>query len=205
LSKGVIYSGIDWSEAVQEPDRVFAIVHVESQDLLILDRELAGVRKRIRRPDDYPFKHVDAKPHVRREFFPVISRIPTLQAFVLTCEKTYRNRQFEGIRIAKGDFHTWHGIMALVAACPGELLTDQIMLIDLPRGEMPIVTAYRTGLRKGLKIARKPAIRDLRPRPDDRLDGAIVQVADMIAGEVRQYGGLNGPHLPALASRIHII
>ena len=85
------------------------------------------------------------------------------------------------------------------------LIKDHVLLIDLPKNEQKSVDSYRTALRKALKMSKKPPIRDMRPRPDDRQDGAIVQVADMIAGEFRKDPGLSDRYLAAIASRIHFV
>jgi hypothetical protein len=82
---------------------------------------------------------------------------------------------------------------------------DQMLYIDLPRKEGKRVQRYRTTIRQAMRRARQPAFRDMKPRPDDHVDGALIQVADMVAGEVRQESGLAGLYLPALRSRVAIV
>jgi hypothetical protein len=82
---------------------------------------------------------------------------------------------------------------------------DQILLIDLPRRERDVLEAFRTAIRKSMRQAHRAPFRSIKPHPDLRLEGGIVQVADMIAGEVREYAGIRGPFLEPLACRIKMV
>lgn len=85
MGGAVNYAGLDWSDTVVAPPLIIAIVHVQGDDVPVLERELATVRARVQRPADYVFKHVEAKPHIRAEFYPASRRIPSLYAHFLTC------------------------------------------------------------------------------------------------------------------------
>lgn len=80
-----------------------------------------------------------------------------------------------------------------------------MLLIDLPRSEKGIVDAFRTIIRKELRQAWRAGLRNVRPRPGHRPDGTIIQAADMIAGDVRQFDGLGGPYLPRPGARIRLV
>jgi hypothetical protein len=84
------------------------------------------------------------------------------------------------------------------------LVADQTLYIDLPRNELGVVRPFAKVIRHTSREYGRRSFRDIKPQPDDRLDGTIVQVADMIAGEVREQGGVNGPYLARLAARIEV-
>lgn len=93
----------------------------------------------------------------------------------------------------RGDHFVSDCIINLLSACPPEITQDQMLLNDLPRREKVIVDSFRTTIRQELRRSQRAGLRDVRPRPDHRADGTIIQAADMIAGDVRQFHGLGGP------------
>ena len=97
------------------------------------------------------------------------------------------------------------GIVTLLAGCPRGVIAGQKLYIDIPRGEVAVVERYRTTLRQAMRRAKQPVFRDVKPRPPDARNGAVIQIADMIAGEVREHGGMAGPYLPSLRAQISVI
>lgn len=197
----VVHSGLDWSEDIGGPWTVIAMVSIDQDDLEDLDREFAFARRNMGRDDDFVFKHLGAKPRVHREFYSAIVRVRSFQARVYRFDRSRWQQTF--VKSAAGDPCICDGIITLAKGCPTCLVANQLLHIDLPRKpEGRIVDAFRTAIRKELRASKMVSFADVRPRPDDRRDGAIIQAADMIAGEVREIGGLGGPYLPLLGTRI---
>lgn len=200
----MMYSGLDWSGSPgldQGPILVFAIVHIEESDLPSLDQAVATARLRLGRDDRYAFKHTRVKsfPEVHREFYDSVRRVPW-RAHVYTLEKQiWRSQQGSA---ARGLDCIRDGIVALVLGCPDSVVANQILFIDLPSQEERIIQDYRTSMRQALRGARRSGFKNVRPCPDHRQHGALIQVADMIAGEVREHGFQSGPFLPTLGNRI---
>lgn len=201
----MIYSGLDWSMGDDGAVLVLALVFVDANDLSTLDAELNNVRREIRKDENFVFKRNGAKTNALRSFYPSLLRVPSLTTYLLRLDTASWRNPFLELRIAKGEPLVSHAICTLVTLCPDALIADHVMLIDLPPKPKATIDAYRTALRDALKISRKPPIRDMRGRPDNRSDGAIVQAADMIAGEFRRDPLLQGPNLPRISSRIHIV
>jgi hypothetical protein len=174
---------------------------VASEDLQHLDRALTVARRNMDRDESFVFKHLGAKPRVHREFYDAIAAIASFQAHVYRFDRSRWRQPY--FRSTHGDPCICDGIITIVKACPPYLVANQLLHIDLPRKpEGHIVAAYRTAIRKELRTAHLKSFADVRPRPDNRRDGAIVQVADMIAGEVREFAGPGGPYLPRFGGRI---
>jgi hypothetical protein len=195
-------SGVDWSEDVVTSRLVVAIVHVASDELAVLESELAEARRRLGRGDRYAFKHLEANDDIHTRFYAAIGRVQNLRAHVLVCDRS--SWVLQHVKTRRGDPCVCDTITALALLCPESVVADQTLYIDLPRRELPVVDAYRTAIRKSMRQADRRSFGHISPRPDDRLESGIVQAADMIAGEVREQLGLDGPYLPRLGSRIRV-
>ncbi len=201
----MIHSGLDWSGSPGKehgPWLVFAIVHVAEESLSALDVALASARSQLRVDPDFVFRHSDASHRARGAFFSVLEPLP-LKSHVHMLNKERWLAQY--VSGSSGADCICDGIITLLAGCPDEFIDRQMLYIDLPRSERRLVERYRTAIRQAMRRARKPTFRDLRPSPDGRNDRAMIQVADMIAGEVREHEGMAGPFLPALVSHIQVI
>jgi hypothetical protein len=179
------------------------MVHVDGSDLATLENELAAARRRLGQKSDYPFKHTDAKQITHRHLYRAISNVPTFTADVCAYD-----RSSWSLRHAPptcGDPCICDAFISLTLGCPRHLIEKQILYIDYPRRERDVVIAFATALRNSMKGTFQRSFRHIRPRPDDRLEGGIIQAADMIAGEIREYPSLGGPYLPHLGSRIRIV
>ena len=199
----MIYSGLDWSEDVGGPLGYIAIVHVHEADLPNLETELAAARRRLGRDSDYVFKHVGAKENVHHVFYNAITAIPSLKAHLYRYDRSNWNLQHA--KAADGDACVCDGIITLTLGCPADLVDDQILLIDLPRRERDVLQAFRTAIRQSMRQAHRAPFRSIKPHPDHRLEGGIVQAADMLAGEVREQSGIGGPFLGSLGSRVRMV
>lgn len=203
----MIYSGVDWSGSPgreQGPWLVFAIVHVGATDLPSLELALANARRNLGRDPDYAFKHSRAKSFVdvHHRFYEAIRRV-SWHAHVHMLDKAGWSGQ--RVKGSRGTDCICDGLVALVIGCPIAVVAHQVLFIDLPPTEASTVQSYRTAMRKSLKGIRRTGFKNVRPCPDHRQHGAIIQVADMIAGEVREHKGLAGPFLPELRSRVRLV
>jgi hypothetical protein len=201
----VIYSGLDWSGSpgnAHGPWLVIAISHVDEADISTLDTELAQARARLRVAPDFVFHHSDASDRTKAEFFAALQRAP-VTAHVYMLNKSAWSAQY--VTGSSGTDCILDGIIRLIASCPPHCVNEQMLYIDLQRREVEVVKRYRTTIRQALRRAKQPAFRDMKPRPDDQNDAALIQVADMVAGEVREHSGINGPYLPAHRHQITIV
>jgi hypothetical protein len=55
-----------------------------------------------------------------------------------------------------------------------------------------------------LRVNDRQSFKNVKARPDHRSDSSIIQVADMIAGEVRVNGGKLGPNLASIREKIEL-
>jgi hypothetical protein len=199
----VIYSGLDWSEDVGGPHGYMAMVHVDGCDLATLEIELMAARKRLGKKLDYAFKHTDEKAIAHHHFYRAIAKVPTFTVNVYAYSRWGWTPRHSSP--ACGDPCICDAFISLALGCPRHLIENQILYIDYPRRERDIVVAFATALRNSMKGTLQRSFRHIRPRPDDRLEGGIIQAADMIPGEIREYPDLGGPYLPDLGSRIRIV
>jgi hypothetical protein len=203
----MIYSGLDWSGSPgKEQGRwlVFAAAHIDRCDIPTLDAELAAARMRLGLPPNYVFSHNGASLRTLTEVFDMIARVPvTAHAHML--DKAAWTAQQAGK--PTGADCLCAGVVTLATRCPNYVVAKQILYIDLPGNEEGAITRYRTEIRRALTAARprRTGFSDVRPCPDHRLQGGLIQVADMIAGEVRARNGLNGPHLVRLGSATQLV
>lgn len=201
----MIYSGLDWSGS---PGRrgdsqiVFAVAHVDGQEVAALDRVLAELRSQLRVPSTFVFRHAGASQRTQDLFFTALPRMP-IRAHAYVMDSAAWASPFS--TWPDGNQQLCHGIIELVLGCPDAVVAGQILYIDLPATEESRLVSYRTTLRKALQGAWRTGFRNVRPCPDHRLQGAIVQVADMIAGEINEQSGLAGPYRIALQSRVRLV
>ena len=201
----MIYSGLDWSGSPGEahgPWLVIAVAHLDEADLSILDLELANVRAMLRLDPNFVFHHRETTDQTRKAFFGALCRVPVSAHVHMLNKRTWSSVYMAG---SSGTDCICDGIVTLLTKCPQDVVDGQMLYIDLPRREGKLVQRYRTTIRQAMRRARQPAFRDMKPRPDDHADGALIQVADMIAGEVRQHSGMAGPYLPSLRHLVEIV
>jgi hypothetical protein len=202
----VIYSGLDWSGSPgNEPhDRLltFAIVHLDGDLLPDLDAQLSEARRRLRLLSSTPFHHVGASLAAHREFYAAIARIPIL-ARVLVIDKTSWDHDY--LKRSRGNDRICDGVVDLVCACPDEVVAGQGLFVDLRRKDMAQVRQMRAAMKARLHLDGRRTFENVQPCPDHRIHGGLVQVADMIAGEVREQGGISGPYLRSLGAKVMLV
>jgi hypothetical protein len=202
----VIYSGLDWSGAPgpgQGSFLVFAVVHVDETDLPVLETELTAAAMRLAWPRTYVFKHVSAVPNTHREFYQALAHIP-FSAHIHMLDKARWWDQYGG-KGARGDVCICDGITTLLLQCPPAVTSDQTLYIDLPHKERTTIQKYREVIRSGLRGADRRTFRHIKARADNRRDGGIIQIADMLAGEVAELRGIGGPYLPGIKARVALV
>lgn len=96
-----------------------------------------------------------------------------------------------------------HGVVTLVAACPDGVVARNVLLIDPPSARF--ITNSKTPINRAFRTQHRTGYRSIRGLQDTHRDGGIIQVADMVAGEVRLCGGLTGPYLPGLGDKVVVI
>lgn len=206
----VIYTGLDWSGSPGDPKKVpganpwlaLVAVHVEESALPDLRTALAQARIELRLPEDYPFKHLASSPRTRTAFFAAMRRLPlAVHAHLID------TRDWDALYLkeSRGPDRIADGVIDLILACPDSVVAGQTLLVDLPRRELRVVRDLRTAIRMALRGARRRSFATVQPCPDHRESGAIVQVADMVAGELREHGGVAGPYLDIVRARIDLI
>ncbi|MGH2615914.1 MAG: hypothetical protein ACRDJC_11785 [Thermomicrobiales bacterium] len=203
----MIYSGLDWSGSPGRehgPQLTFAIVHIKDSDVPGMDAELAATRRRLQLAPDYVFAHHRSGTKTQREFFTGIRHIPLTGHVYMLDKAEWAARQ---IGKPAGPDCLCDGIVTLVSRCPDDVVARNVLYIDLPPEEERSIERFRTEIRRALRAARprRSGFKNVRPCPDHRLQGGIIQIADMIAGESREHGGLLGPHLPGLGSRLRLV
>jgi hypothetical protein len=179
---------------------VFAAVHFdEATRIGQLEAELLAIRQALGLPSGFVFKHDSASPRVKQHIFAALARLQ-FSGHVLCLDKQAWRAANPG---ARGDDLLQNGVVALVAACPDCVVARNVLLIDPPSARFikncktPINRAFRAQLRTGY--------RSIRGLQDTHHEGGIIQVADMVAGEVRLCGGIAGPYLPGLGDKVSLI
>lgn len=195
----VIYSGLDWSGSPDHESSVYyAMVHVDGDAIALLNAALIAAKTRLRISETSVFRHVSCSQAAHRVLYDELAKVP-FTARLLAVPPVPRNQPIRGheeIRVA---------VTRLVLDCPNAYVAQQKLFIDLERSDRKQVRDLRTRVRKELAAAGRKTFENIQPCPDHRIEGGIVQVADMLAGELREHGGICGPYLLSLQSKLHII
>jgi hypothetical protein len=205
-TRSVIYTGVDWSGDPGDPARrpgisplfVFACVSIAGEDLPFLSARLAHVRALRRLPNDHCFKHLTSKPGVRFAFFQAVALLP------IRIHSTVIDKQWWGedyLRGSDGLLRICDAIVKLISCCPDDIVARQSLLIDLDRSAAKEVRTIRANLRIALAGQKRLPFAKVRACPNHRDLGEIVQIADMVAGELRERGEWGGPYLEMITKQ----
>lgn len=196
---GVIYSGLDWSGSPgNRQPIVFAIVHVDYAEIRELDRALDVARRTLRLPDRFIFRHVSCSQQAHRAFYDAIVHLP-FSAHIYEAAPTSPGQPVDGF----GELR--RAIETIALGCPEMVVANQKLYIDLERRDLRLVRQLRTSVRQALRGVGRETFANMQPCPDHRIEGGIVQIADMLAGEYREQRGLDGPYLPRIQTRITVL
>ena len=77
--------------------------------------------------------------------------------------------------------------------------------MDLSKNETKGVRATTAVVKTALKATGVSPLPQIKPCPDHRLQGSIVQVADMLAGALSQAGDLSGSRAASLGTKITLV
>lgn len=203
----MIHTGLDWSGTpgdVQGEWVVFAAVHVAEAEAPLLEAELLAAKSRLRQPADFVFSHGGASARTVREVFDAMARSPVTAHVHMLHKPGWVSQQPANW---KGSQMLLHGIVTVVVGCPSHVVGKQKLYIDLSDDYASVIGEYRTAIRKALRGThpRRSGFSDVRPCPDHRVHGGIIQVADMLAGEVRAQAGLHGPALARVAGKVTLV
>jgi hypothetical protein len=172
-------------------------------DLSTIEAELDAAALRLGWRREFVFKHVGANRDVHREFYQALGRIP-FKAHVHMLDKAAWHAQYGG-KGSRGDDCICDGIATLLLRCPATFTDGQILYIDLPHKQRMTMKKYREVIRSALRGADRETFRRIKARPDNRRDGGIIQIADMLSGEVNENQGLGGRYLPSVSTNIVIV
>lgn len=196
LGLAVIYSAIDWSGSPSHSSSVFyAMIHIDSNHVPELEAALRVAKARLRVPERYVFRHAGCSGAAHRAFYDVISEIQ-FEARLLIVPPVPHGvpiRGHEEIRMA---------IVRLILDCPDAVVAKQRLYIDLERRDIKQVRELRTHVRRELAAVGRRTFENIQPCPDHRSEGGTVQLADMLAGELRENDGVDGPYLPRIRHKL---
>lgn len=192
----MIHSGIDWSGSPDHDSSVFyAMVHLAGHHVPELEAALRAANTRLHVPEHHAFRHVGCSDAAHRAFYDAVSEIP-FEARLLIVPPIPRAipiRGHEEIRMA---------IVRLILDCPNDVVAKQRLYIDLERRDSKQVRDLRTRVRRELAAVGRRTFENIQPCPDHRSEGGIVQLADMLAGELREHGNAGGPYLPRISRKL---
>jgi hypothetical protein len=167
----------------------------------MLDEALVGVRHSRHLPDGYCFKFSDSRPQIRDAFFAGVAGLSVWIHATVIDKATWPDRY---LRTTTGQDRTIEAIMATVLGCRDEFISGQTLLVDSSRDEQRSVNRIRDRLRRGLSDAGRGSFARVKAYPDHGNEGAIIQVADMVAGALQDAGEAKGPYLVRLRERLSL-
>lgn len=152
----------------------------------------------LRLPDRFIFRHVSCSQQAHRAFYDAIVHLP-FSAHVYEAAPTPSGQPVDGF----GELR--RAIETIALGCPELVVANQKLYIDLERRDMRLVRQLRTSVRQALRRVGRETFANMQPCPDHRIEGGIVQIAGMLAGEYREQRGLAGPSLPRIETRITVL
>ena len=130
-------------------------------------------------PETYAFKYSGSRPLIRDAFLSTLGNAPiTITALVIN--KSAWDK--EQIKATPGTLRIARAVAGLLVVAPQEIIANQRIMIDLPSNEEKIIRLVREEIRNRLRGEGRDPIRALKPVPDHRLQGGLIQIADMAAG-----------------------
>lgn len=206
-----IVSGLDWSGDPGDPRKVpsmsprfvTVVVHVERAEWHQLEAALATARRRRKLGNEFVFHYGRCRPVVRESFFVELRNVPFTAHARIIDKRTWPH---EVIRATSGDERIQSEIVALLLRCPDDVVAKQILLVDSPKTEMKRILTLKTSLNRALSANGRIGFRLVKPCPDHhRSQGAVIQVADMIAGALHDAGDTGSAYFDGLRKKIHIV
>ena len=199
-------SGLDWSGDGGDPSRsgssarlVVVVATIADDARSVFDEALQRVRRARRLPENYCFKFSGSRPGIREAFFVELARqSASFQATVV--DKSTWSEDY--LRTTTGQTRVIEAIVETIATCADTFVAGQTLLIDSDRDEQRAVNQIRGRLRRALADADRRSFARVKAYPDHGGEGAIIQIADMVAGALQDAGEIRGPYLSLIASRL---
>lgn len=205
----MIYSGLDWSgdpgdpaKSERSPFLVIVIVHLDGDHLGMLDAALARARRSRHLSPRFSFRYSGARPEVRSALFAEVGTVEWSAQALIIDKRAWGPAYLRGSR---GRDRISDGIVTLVLRCADHLVAGQVLLIDAPREEISTINETRDVLRNALAGAGRRSFGKVKPRQDNRPDGGIVQLADMVAGVLHARERLDDPLLAPIRDRVTLV
>lgn len=204
-------SGLDWSGDAGDPRKaphqsarlVTVVAHVDVAEWERLESALERARRARRLPADYVFHFSGSRPQVREVFFNELGSVP-FSAHARVLDKTLWTLEY--LKSSDGLTRIQREIVELLIQCPDAVVGRQTLLIDDERSKQRMIAPIKTDLNRRLEASGRPGLRKVKTCPDhDPSLGAIIQVADMIAGALHDAGSIAGPYLPRLRRCIDLV
>lgn len=192
-------TGVDWSGDAGDPSRavrenlwlVIAACHVEKHRLEETAQCLSTVKQDLGLEDAHVFKHVRSTEKLRAHYFKAICDTP-MKFSVLAIQKSDWPREY--VDRTSGTERLLEAMGELFGSCEKELVGGQLLVIDAHRGERQFVQKVNMRIRLIQRHRNLPGFKKVAAVPDHRHDAALVQSADMMAGEIRRLDGAT-PHV----------
>lgn len=185
------YSGLDRSGHPGNPRAdgmsdylVIGLAQVHGNDLPHLAQVLADIRHGSGLAPRFTFKYSHFSDKVKAAFF---SQIPVVTLTTRLAQIDKRD-WYEPRRSGRPNEWLDEAIAQLVCCSPRETIVDQVLLIDRSKKEMAAVRRTAAVIKQALKGAGMQPYPQIKPCPDTRSQGEIVQVVDMFAGAYRAQG-----------------
>jgi hypothetical protein len=203
-------SGLDWSGDAgdpryesQSPYLVIAAAHLAHDDLADLTTQLSDLRQRRGLPPNFVFKYSGAPRKLVEQFFLVIGSTGVTATIVYADKREWspssrRGRPRDRLNVL---------IARLICEADPRFIDGQVILVDRDRSEKGANRETERVVHQLLRVRIPPVSRMpvLRPCPDHRSDGLLVQVADMFAGAIRADPTLRSPVLTPVRNNIVLI
>lgn len=193
-------SGLDWSGDPGAPNRqtgvspgfAVAIASTQREDISAIEERLNACRQSLGYRPGYVFHYKESDSRTRESFFAAMQGLP-VSVVIHYSDRRHWSPSYlssttgpERIRKAIGD---------AVNAMNVQHIEQGILIVDQRRDEKNFVGHLRRDLRAVTKQMEIAGFAKIVPRPDDRDDTQLIQIADMFAGAIRRSEGISTPHL----------
>lgn len=192
-------SGLDWSGDPGDPNRqadmlpgfAVAIASTQREDISAIEERLGACRRRLGYRPGYVFHYKESDSRTRESFFAAMQGLPVS---VVIHYSDRRNWSPAYISSTTGPERIRKAIGDAVNAMDIQYIAHGVLMVDQRRDEKNFIGHLRRDLRAVTKQMEVEGFAKIVPRPDDRDDTQLIQIADMFAGAIRRSGGIATPN-----------